>query len=343
MSEQPTDNVQMTTLPGDTSPAPATIVAERHMVVSGDGAPTLLALWRACHPQTWLLLIVPALMSLLALLLAGRRVTAGTFALALLVALCCLVGGSLLRASSASADENLLIPLPADLPPVKHLPQPLTRTYLLRAGGVCLGAAVVLALPLLASGGGTIAALVLTGVALAALYSQTRYALDNTLPGDLLLALATGPAVFLAELVVQHGDRVPHAAPLAAISAALTLAAILATRLSHAEAGQALPRLATLRLLTRWGTVAVLGLALALPFVLASRLAFPLHGPHGLLLCWGAFPGALLALTGMLRARSAAASRLAAVALYRACAAFAVLLFLGGLLTGIVHQAGILR
>lgn len=348
MPEHPTAGAeQASPYTGQPGPPPTTSTAllNRYVAVSGDGLGAPHALWRASAPRSWLLLAVPAGCTLLALLLAGKRIAPIPYLLVLLIALCSLVGGALLRdpAAQVASAHDLLVPLPAEEEPAADLPRPLARAARLRAGVASLMLAVVLGIPLITSGAWLSVALCVAGFALAVLYSQTRYRLGGTLPGDLLLALALGPGVFLAELSAQRAMGFPEAVSFALLTATLTLAMVLTTRLYLSDAEPPQSDSSTLRLLRRRGTYALLTLALALSLALASALAFPLHAPHGLLLCWGAFPALLVALTGIARAQTRLASRLATRALYRACALFLLLLYVGGLLSVIVHQMRFLR
>lgn len=208
----------------------------------------------------------------------------------------------------------------------------------LRGGIGLLAVGALAGIPLIVSGGVGVALLGFFGLGVAFLYSSTTYALKRLPGGEVVVFLALGPGVTVAVALAQ---RAPASGPVLLIGCALglvTLALIVAVRLSGAQHDERMGWRTLVRYLGLRGSRLLYGLCLAGAFALVAALAVPQGAPHGALAVLLALPAGLIALTGMLRARSTAARALVSLQTLRVYALFALWLVVGLLASGIVAR-----
>jgi len=208
----------------------------------------------------------------------------------------------------------------------------------LRAGIGLLIAGALAGIPLAISGGAGVALLGAFGLGAAFLYSSTTYALKRLPGGEVVVFLALGPGVATAVALAQR-TRVSGPVLLAGCALGLlTLALLVAASFSSQERDKLLGRRALVSYLGVGGSRALYTICLAGAFALVALLALPKGAPYGALAVLLALPAALVALTGMLRARNTSARGLIPRQTYRVYALFALWLVVGLLASGIVAR-----
>lgn len=208
----------------------------------------------------------------------------------------------------------------------------------LRAGIGLLIAGALAGIPLVISGGAGVALLGAGGVGAAFLYSSTTYALKRLPGGEALVFLALGPGIAVAVALAQRARVGGQVLLVGCALGLLALALLVAASLSGQERDKLLGRRALVSYLGIGGSRALYAVCLAGAFVLAALLALPKGAPYGALAVLLALPAALVALTGMLRARTTSARALIPRQTYRVYAFFALWLVVGLLASGIVAQ-----
>ncbi|MGH2517761.1 MAG: prenyltransferase [Ktedonobacterales bacterium] len=208
----------------------------------------------------------------------------------------------------------------------------------LRAGIGLLIAGALVGIPLVVSGGVGVALLGLAGLGVAFLYSSTSYALKRLPGGEVVVFLALGPGIAVAVALAQHAHVSGPVLLIGCALGLLTLALMQATQVRGMDRHERMGRRVLVRYIGVRGCRAVYGLSMAGAFVLVALLALPKGAPHGGLAVLLAVPAALVALTGMLRARNTAARSLLPRQTFRVYALFALWLIIGLLASGIVTR-----
>ncbi|HEV8192758.1 MAG TPA: prenyltransferase [Ktedonobacterales bacterium] len=182
------------------------------------------------------------------------------------------------------------------------------RTLLLRSGVypldalrasillLTLGAAA--GIPLVVSGGATVALLGIAGLLAAFLYSSTGHALKRYPIGDLLILLALGPGIVTTVMLAAHRAPSLSDLELALALGFFALAPVEALHLRDREYDRAHRRRTLVALLgRRWGR-ALYGFCILAGYLLIVVAAFPTGQPHGALLAFLGLPAAVIPLTG---------------------------------------------
>jgi 1,4-dihydroxy-2-naphthoate octaprenyltransferase len=208
-----------------------------------------------------------------------------------------------------------------------------------RAGLILLGvsAVILLALTLFSHAWGV---LILGGASLvlAYFYSATRYALGYFPLSELIIGFVMGPALLFSSVQLQGASVSSLAITFALALGSLAAAVILANNLRDLETDRAANKRT---LVTYFGAQMGRALYLALillPYLLVALVAFQPGKPHGLLLVLLTLPTLLVAITGVLRAETPAASHLVVNQTLRLHMRFSAWLLVGYLLSmGIVY------
>lgn len=205
----------------------------------------------------------------------------------------------------------------------------------LRAGVALLVVGAGAGIPLALAGGLPVVLLGLAGLTVAFWYSATRHALKGSPLGDGAVLLALGPGIVVMISLSQHATPVGGSLLL---GIALGLFALGATQAAHLHN---LPRddAARRRTLPRWlgerPAERLCVACLACGYLLVALVALPLGAPHLALLAFLSLPSSVVAATGALCAAPGEPRRVMARQFLRAYGAFALLLALGVLLSGV--------
>jgi 1,4-dihydroxy-2-naphthoate polyprenyltransferase len=201
------------------------------------------------------------------------------------------------------------------------------------------GIGALAGIPLVMSGGAGVAMLGTCGLGAAFLYSSTTYALKRLPGGEAVIFLALGPGV---AAVVALAQRSRLSWPVLLTGCALGLLALalaVAAHVSSIERDEATGRRTLVDYIGLRGSRLLYGVCLAGAFLLVALLGLPKAAPHGVLAVVIALPAALIALTGMGRARNTAARALVPLQTFRVYVLFALWLVIGLVASGIVALA----
>jgi len=185
----------------------------------------------------------------------------------------------------------------------------------------------------------------IVGLALAYLYSGTRYALGYFPLSELIVGFVMGPALVFASVQLQEARANPSlATPFAFALGSLAAAVMLANNLRDIETDRAANKRTLVTFIgAQMGRALYLALVL-LPYLLIALVAFKPGTPHGLLLVLLTIPGLFVVITGILRAETPAASNVVVAQTLRLHVRFSLLLLIGYLLSvGVVFLLSLFR
>jgi 1,4-dihydroxy-2-naphthoate octaprenyltransferase len=215
-----------------------------------------------------------------------------------------------------------------------HIP----RLDALRAGSTLLAVGALVGLPLIQRGGLPVALLGALGLAAAALYSASRYALKLITGSEVVILLLAGPGI-AATITLTQRAQLTAPVLLLGLGLGLALAAVLESGyLASYEPDQHTGRRTLAVALgphrARWAAVAAMGLA----YVCVLAAAVPRGAPHGALVVLLALPAAVVACSGVLSASTPAARALLGRQALHAFVLFACWLIAGLLATGLTVE-----
>ncbi len=182
-------------------------------------------------------------------------------------------------------------------------------------------------------------------LALAYLYSGTRYALGYFPLSELIVGFVMGPALVFASVQLQGAQANPTLAmPFAFALGSLAAAVMLANNLRDIETDRAANKRTLVTFIgAQMGRALYLALVL-LPYLLIALVAFKPGTPHGLLLVLLTIPGLFVVITGILRAETPAASNVVVAQTLRLHVRFSFLLLIGYLLSvGVAYLLSLFR
>lgn len=208
----------------------------------------------------------------------------------------------------------------------------------LRAGIGLFFAGALVGIPLLVTGGTSVALLGIGGLGAAFLYSSTRYALKRLPGGEAIVFLALGPCIAVAVTLAQRLRPTGGVFLIGCALGLLALALVDAVHLRGLEGDARLARRTLVSVIGVRGSQMLYAFCLLGAFVLIALLAFPTGAPHGALAVLVALPAALIALTSILMARNAIARASIPRQTLRAYTLFALSLIVGLLASGIVAR-----
>lgn len=209
----------------------------------------------------------------------------------------------------------------------------------LRASIGLLVAGSIVGIPLVFTGGFGVALLGIAGLGAAFLYSSTSYALKRVPGGEAIIFLVLGPGIAAAVTLAQGAQVGGPALFVGCAFGLLALAVVQATQVRSKDRHKWLGQRTLAHYIGVGGSRVVYGLSIAGAFVLVALLALPTGAPHGALAVLLAVPAALVAFTGMLRARTTAARVLLPRQTLQVYTLFALWLILGLIASGIVARA----
>jgi 1,4-dihydroxy-2-naphthoate polyprenyltransferase len=208
----------------------------------------------------------------------------------------------------------------------------------LRAGIGLLIAGTLAGIPLVMSGGGGVALLGIGGLGVAFLYSSTSFALKRLPGGEGIVFLALGPGIAAAVALAQRSRVSGQVLLTGCALGLLALALVEAVHLMSKERDERLGLRTLVSYLGMRGSRLLYILCVIGAFVLLALVALPKGAPHGALAVLLALPAALVALTGMLRARNTTALALIPRQTLRLYAFVALWLVVGLLASGVVAR-----
>jgi 1,4-dihydroxy-2-naphthoate polyprenyltransferase len=209
----------------------------------------------------------------------------------------------------------------------------------LRASIGLLGIGALAGIPLVMSGGVGVALLGVCGLGAAFLYSSTTYALKRLPGGEAVVFLALGPGIAAAVALAQRSRLSWPVILIGCALGLLALALVEAAHVSGIERDEATGRRTLVDYIGVRGSRLLYGVCLAGAFALVALLGLPKAAPHGVLAVVVALPAALIALTGMVLARTTAARALIPMQTFRVYVLFALWLVVGLVASGIVALA----
>lgn len=303
-----------------------------------------LATWiRLIRPSALLLVLVPALTALALLWLRGVSLLA-------LPALAGIVSLALVQAGASLLDVYLEYARRA------HLPETVRRDHLtarallarsainplsvLRLSILLIVVGGLAGIPLVISGGWSVALLGIAGLALAFLYSATSFALKRSPLADFIIGLALGPGIVVGMMLAQR--HTPTGRDML-FAGALGFLAMLPAAGAHLRDAQEDTLLGRKTLVTVLGdglgrTIYVIWLLAGM--ALLALAALPHGAPHGALLGFLALPSFAIPVSGALVAKPGYARAQVVLQERRAYAVFAFW-FLFGLAINAILISGL--
>lgn len=306
-------------------------------------APGGAAAWlRLTHPRELAIGLAPAAATLALLWALGARLLLLPAVLTFVALLLAQAGAHMLseyvefERGRVLAAAALLSPEIVDDHPISvaatHPLLALRVAVVLLALGACAG------IPLVATGGASVLILGALGLASAILYSSTNYALKRLPGGEFVVLLALGPGIAAATTLAQQQRSSTSVLLLAFALGLLAFAYVLAGNLQTRDDDARVGRHTLAVVLPETVSSLLYVAAAILAFVLALLVALPRDaGPgRGAAAVILALPVAVLATTGVARARGAVARAATVMQTLRLYVTFALWLLIGLLVAGMV-------
>lgn len=295
--------------------------------------------WRALRPETFWLSLTPILLGTATAWLEtpSSKLTLHPFRLlALVVVALALHGGANLLNDYYDALRGT--DGPHALGASRMIQRRLLSPKAVRQSGVVLLTAGAVTLLILTFSAHAWGVLLLGGasLALAVLYSATRYALGYFPLSELLVGFVMGPALVISSIQIQGVAVSSLAITFALALGVLAAVVMLANNLRDLETDRAANKRTLITYLgTQVGRTLYVALVL-LPYLLIALVAFPHNRPHGILLILLTLPSLFVVITGVLRAETPAALNVVVEQTRRLHFRFSFWLLLGYLLSIVV-------